>query len=41
MKKRKQSILTVKLTFVSEKLSVSSLSHMQEQKKMISDSVII
>ena len=41
IKKRKQTILTVKLTFVSKRLSASSLSHMQEQKKIMLDSVII
>ena len=41
IKERKQINLTVKLTFVSERLSVSSLSHMQEQKKIMSNSAMI
>ena len=41
VKKRKQIILTVKLTFISERLSANSLSHMQEQKKLILNSVIV
>ena len=41
VRKRKQIILTVEFTCVSERLSVSSLSHMQRQKKIMLDSAII
>ena len=41
MKKRKQIILTVKLTFVSERLFTDNLSYIQEQKIIMSDSAII
>ena len=41
VRKRKKTLLTVKLTCVSERLSASSLSYTQEQKKIILNSVII